>query len=136
MPSYAGPGTQDLFDPHDLDDVRNRIVMPVITSLIRPEELERVEVGWGPFLQDTVQMTERAALASWRKDLWVLIAVAGKTLEWQLWQPDSTQNCRDDTVNRIAFAYALGVEQWVQECLGRHGEQVAKYVIPARDSRS
>jgi predicted acetyltransferase len=45
-----------------------------------------------------------------------------KDLEWQLWQPGSTPNCRDDTVNRIAFAYALRVEQWVQECLGRHGE--------------
>jgi len=50
MPIGGGPGFDDPFDPRDLDNVQRRIVMPVVTSLIRPEELWQVDVGWGPRL--------------------------------------------------------------------------------------
>jgi len=47
VPDGSVPGVADPFD-RDLDDVRTRIIMLVATSLIRPGELERVDVGWGP----------------------------------------------------------------------------------------
>jgi hypothetical protein len=47
MPEGGGPGANDSFDPGDLDDLLARVVMPVVNSIIKPGELERVDLGWG-----------------------------------------------------------------------------------------
>jgi hypothetical protein len=43
MAHSTGAGGDDPFDPWDLDDVRERVVMPVVSSLIRPADLQKVE---------------------------------------------------------------------------------------------
>jgi hypothetical protein len=48
MPDSTGAGGADPFDPWDLDDLRERVVMPVVRSLIHPADLEKVDLGWGP----------------------------------------------------------------------------------------
>jgi hypothetical protein len=134
MPMASGPGLDDPFDPGDIDDVRDRIVMPVVTSLIAPVELHRVEVGWGPILEGPAGAAWSARLAGGphglSNDLWVLVEASGRTLEWQIWVPGTGTPA--DTLGQVAFSYALRVEQWTEECLGRGPRQVAEYVIPAR----
>lgn len=134
MPAGEGPGAQDRFDPYDLEDVRERIVLPIVNSLITPDELRQVDVGWGPRLPRTVDqlLWAQRHLPDQSKDLWVLVRAAGKTLEWQLWLPTNPQNDPMATLGDIAFDYALRVEQWVEDELGRERGQVARYSIPAR----
>lgn len=131
MSTGGGPGAGDLFNPNDLDDVLNRVVMPVVTSLISADELETVEVGWGPFSR---KLSEIGQSIGWDSDLWVRVVASGRTLEWQLWQPANTQNRRGDTLDKIAFDYAQRVEQWVDDCFGWGEDHEAHYVIPARSS--
>jgi hypothetical protein len=131
MPTGGGPGADDLFNPHDLDEVKNRVVMPVVMSLIGPDQLETVEVGWGPLSPD---LAEDGKPMGWDRDLWVLVVASGYSLELQLWQPENTQNSPDDTLDEIAFGYALRVEQWVDDCFGWGEDHEARYEIPARPS--
>jgi hypothetical protein len=129
----GGPGAGDLFNPDDHDDVLNRLVLPVVTSLVRPDELKAVQVGWGPFSD---RLKEVGLSAGWNRDLWVLVAAAGKTLEWRLWDRDSTQNRPDDTVGKMAWDFAQRLEQWVDDCLGWGEDHEARYVIPAAPRRA
>ncbi|HEX9030543.1 MAG TPA: hypothetical protein VF834_01775 [Streptosporangiaceae bacterium] len=125
----GGPGARDLFNPDDLDDVLNRVVMPVVASLIGPDELESVQVGWGPFSET---LAGRGRTVGWDRDLWVLVVAAGRSLEWQLWDRDCTQNRPDDTLGKIAWDFAQRIEQWVDDCLGWGEDHEAHYVIPVK----
>jgi hypothetical protein len=39
-----GPGADDVLDPGDLDDIRARVVLPVVTGLLTADELVSVDV--------------------------------------------------------------------------------------------
>jgi hypothetical protein len=47
MIEITGPGGSDPIDPSDVDDLRTRVVLPVVAGLIRPPDLEIVDVGGG-----------------------------------------------------------------------------------------
>jgi hypothetical protein len=140
MPEGSGTGSGDLFDPWDIGDVRSRVVMPVVNSLIRPNELERVDVGWGPRLpydklewlsNEASVMEEGAEPHDPEDDLWVLVAAAASTFEFQLWTPEFSES--DDTLDRIAFRFSDRLEDWVFECVtGRKDLRISHYKIPAR----
>jgi hypothetical protein len=131
MPTGGGPGADDLFSPDDHDDVLNRVVMPVVASLVGPKEMEAAEVGWGPLSPERSRIGQANG---WDRDLWVLVAASGQTLEWQLWQRTDTQNRPDDTLGTIAFRFAERLEQWADDCLGHGEDHEACYIIPAKPS--
>jgi hypothetical protein len=134
MPQGGGPGANDPFDPHDLDEVRMRIVMPVVTSLIRPGELERVTVEWSPPLthDDSVPLGPAGTGRPRKGDeqLRVLVVARGSTWESSIWASDV--NAPDDTMDRIAFRFADQLEDWVCECVAWGEQRIARYIIPAR----
>jgi hypothetical protein len=130
MPTGGGPGAHDAFVPRDLDDVRERVVMPVVHSLVRPDELESVDVGWGWRLPDRYREWDSREPHDYERDLFVLVAAMGKTLEWQIWIPG--QNAPADTLDEVAYNFALRLEQWAEDVLGHPQPQVARYQIPLR----
>jgi hypothetical protein len=135
MPHGGGPGADDLFDPFDVPDVRERVVLPVVASLIRPADLIFVRVGWGSVPPDDVDPADRALAAepAARDDLRVIVRAAGSTLDVPLWQPD--QDDESDTLGEAAFAFATWLEEWVDASVERGVDHRAEYVIPPRPAR-
>lgn len=135
MPRGGGPGAGDPFDPFDLDDVRMRVVMPVVTALVSPADLKRVEIGWVSLLPRGQISPVRGALAADPGDddnLWVVVTAAGSKMECELWQRD--QIAPYDTLGEAAFQFAIRLEEWVDGCIGWGEDHVAEYLIPARSS--
>jgi hypothetical protein len=130
MPTGGGPGARDAFMPRDLDDVRERVVMAVVRSLVGPDELENVDVGRGWRLPDRCRAWESRQPHDYGRNLFVLVAAIGKTLEWQIWIPG--QNTPADTLGEVAYSFALRLEQWAEDVLGHPWPQVADYQIPLR----
>jgi hypothetical protein len=113
MAHSTGAGGDDPFDPWDLDDVRERVVMPVVSSLIRPADLQKVDVGWGP-----------------GDELWVLVRADGATWHSQIWQIELADLM--ETMSDVAWALADRLEDWVCECVYWGEQAQATFVIPER----
>src|SRR5690242_18936902 len=106
MSHCAGPDAGDHFDPFDVTDVRERVVQPVVSSLIRPADVQRIDVGWGPrealgassgaspdsrfnsqiIFSDTA---ERRLQLHFEDELWILVRARGHTWQSQHWQIES-----------------------------------------------
>jgi hypothetical protein len=124
MPECAGPGGDDPFDPWDLDDVRERVVLPVVASLIRAPDVRRIDVGWGP---------REAMPGFWSDDeLWVLVDAAGSTWQSQIWQLELAD--QRQTLAEVAWELADRLEDWVCESVYWGEQAIARFVIPARRS--
>ena len=140
MPEGGGPGADDLFDPDDLDDVLARVVTPVVTSIIKPGELESVDLGWGPRLAEgEEEQSDRELLRTTygieaddgRNDLHVLVVACGRTFEWAIWKPEFGEP--DDTLGSVAFSFADALEDFVFDCVTCWDElRIARYTIPGR----
>jgi hypothetical protein len=123
MAHVSGPGSGDPFDPWDLDDVRERVVRPVLGSLIRPPDLERLDVGWGP----------REPGPPWPRsedELWLLVTAAGETWHSSLWQVELAEQL--ETLGQVAWTLADQLEDWVAEAVYWGEHAVADVVIPPR----
>jgi hypothetical protein len=133
-PNVGGPGAMDKFYPEDLDEVRERVLLPVVTKLIQPDVLERAEVGWGPSLSKEyipqLAMGAQGQLCDYGHDLFVYISAAGNSLHWQIWQPDLAW--RFESLQDVVFDLAMRVEQWALERLGVDVSPTIEYVIPVR----
>jgi len=155
MPHSTGPGGRDPFDPWDLEDVRERVVMPVISSLIPPADLETVDVGWGPrepmsgfgesrstrpILKDGVEglyfserdPTQQPTLPQADDELWLLVTAAGATWHSQLWQIESAEQL--ETMTDVAWALADRLEDWVCERVYWGEQPLATFIIPERQT--
>lgn len=144
MPEGGGPGANDPFDPNDLADVLARVVMPVVNSIIKPEEFDRVDLGWGPRLPaDAEDESDRQLLdAAYgietdygpiddSNDLYVLVVAKGNNFEWPIWKPEFSEP--DDTLDSVAFGFADVLEDFVFDCVTRWDDlRIAKYIIPQR----
>jgi hypothetical protein len=125
VPEISGPGCGDPFDPWDLDDVRERVVRPVVAALVRPADLRRVEVRWGP--------GEAAVVPVWHhgdEELWALVEAAGSTWASSIWQLEAAEQL--ETLADVAWRLADQLEDWVSEDLYRGEQALARAVIPAR----
>jgi hypothetical protein len=124
MPECAGPGGDDPFDPWDLDDVRERVVLPVVSSLIRPPDVRRIDVGWGP---------REPMPGFWSDDeLWVLVDAAGSVWQSQIWQLELADQLQ--SLGEVARELADRLEDWVCEQVYWGEQAIARFVIPARRS--
>jgi hypothetical protein len=153
MPECTGPGCGDRFDPWDLDDVRERVVLPVVSSLIRALDVSRIDVGWGPrepilgFWSDppVPPVLGDEAFTSWMVlsetgeqptaleadgELWVLVEAAGSTWQSQIWQAEAAGHLQ--TLGEVAWELANRLEDWVCEQVYWGEQAVARFVIPAR----
>jgi hypothetical protein len=134
-----------------MDDVRERVVRPVVSALIRPPDLERVQVGWGPREPVLGLRSDRPApganlhglyiaepaageLRPLRADdeLWVLIAAAGATWHSQIWDIDTAEQL--ETLAEVAWALADRLEDWVCEAVYWGEQAIARVAIPVRRS--
>lgn len=117
MATGTGDGAADRFDPWDLDDIRARVALPVVASLVRPAELQHVDVGWR---QD---------------ELWVLVRAAGETWQAPIWELYLAEP--DETLADVAARLADRLEDWVCETGFAWGQRrVAHYEIPGRAAPS
>jgi hypothetical protein len=121
-----------MFDPFDIADVRARVVLPVVASLIEPPTLRSVEVGWESIPPVGVDPADLplAAEPGPGDDLRVRVRAAGSILDVPLWQPDQDDEC--DTLGDAAFSLAVRFEEWVDDCIEWGVDHLAQYVIPAR----
>jgi len=149
----AGAGGADPFDPWDLDDVRERVVMPVVSSLIRSADLEKVDVGWGPrepmvgfsgFLSNRPipedvpgglhvfepDPAQQPTLLQADDELRLLVTAAGATWHSQLWQIESAEQM--ETMADVAWDLANRLEDWVCERVYWGEQAIATFVIPER----
>lgn len=122
MPIITGPGGDDLFDPWDIDDVRERVVLPVVRSVLRPNELRGVEVGWGLWT------------SSWDRgapddELWVLVHTTGEaSFGCLIWDPVGGE--QTETHGEVAYLLADRLEDWVCEDFAWGEQRIAQAVIP------
>ncbi|GAB3266520.1 hypothetical protein [Kineosporia babensis] len=117
MPTLRGPGIDDRFDSTDLDDIRQRIVTPVLEGLLRPGELQSVDLGRGPARQIWLQV--RAADRSWRAALWF-----------------GPEDDPQETLGEVAYYLADRLEDWVCADVAWGEQRIADIRIPARDRRN
>ena len=113
MPTLRGPGVDDRFDSADLEDVRGRVVMPVIEGLLRSGEVQQVAVGRGP-----------------GEEIWLLVSAAGATWRSAFWfgtDPDP-----EETLGEVAYFLADRLEDWVCESVAWGEQRIADVHIPAR----
>ena len=147
MPVGVGPGIHDRFDPWDLDDVRDRIVLPVVHSLFGPDELTRVEVDLRAGVRPVKPALPRACRSlvheshpshgsaatnlpdPW-EELWALVTVLRRTWKGAIWTIDGV--APEDTLDDIAFALADRLEDWSCENVFWGEQRIANYTIPAR----
>jgi hypothetical protein len=113
MPTLRGPGIDDRFDPEDLDDVRGRVVVPVLEGLLRPGELQGVEMGRGPTRQIWLQVT--ASGRTWRSPFWF-----------------GPQDDPEETLGEVAYYLADRLEDWVCADVAWGEQRIADVRIPAR----
>ena len=128
-----GPGVNDKLEPADLDDVRARVLLPVVTKLIPPSLLQNADVGWGPSLSRERPYIEPGSdrkLWDDENDLFVSISSSGNNLLWQLWQLDYSWHC--ESLGDAVFALASRTEQWVLEILRLDVSSEIEYIIPSR----
>jgi hypothetical protein len=149
----TGAGGADPFDPWDLDDVRERVVMPVVCNLIRSADLEKVDVGWGPmepmlgfweFLSERPtpedglgglyvfepDPAQKQTLLQADDELWLLVTAGGATWHSQIWQIESAE--QTETMADVAWALADRLEDWVCERVYWGEQAIATFVIPER----
>ena len=154
MADISGPGAGDVFDPWDLDDVRARIVMPLLQGLFRPGDLEAVDLGRGPRvpvpgfwssppglpdpLGEPYTSTmilrsddgEQPTALEADEELWLLVTAAGSTWHSRVWAPAAAAALF--TMAEVAVQLADHLEDWVCEDVYRGEQAVVKAVIPAR----
>jgi hypothetical protein len=151
-----GPGADDELDPEDLDDIRARVVLPVVTSLLTADELVSVDVvrrratppptaadlptgtgvyvsfldvQWGPAVVD-----DAAPAADEDAEVWVVVEARGDERgEWLLhspsWGPD------DATLGQVAWQLADQIADWVCETRFGWGDlREPDFTIPQRGS--
>lgn len=124
MPVISGPGADDLFDPWDLDDVRERVVLPVVRSVLGPDELRGVEVGWG------------LVTYSWDRgdpndELGVLVrTTGGASFRCQIWDPIGGE--QTETHGQVACLLADHLEDWVCEDFVWGEQRIVQAVTPPR----
>ncbi|MBT0767566.1 hypothetical protein KIH74_01435 [Kineosporia sp. J2-2] len=113
MPTLRGPGVDDRFDPAALDDVRERVVLPVLEAVLRPGELERMELGQGP-----------------GQELLLRVMAAGRTWHGAFWfGPEADP---EETLGEVAYYLADRLEDWVCEDVAWGEQRIAEVRIPAR----
>ncbi|GAA3631131.1 hypothetical protein GCM10022223_56410 [Kineosporia mesophila] len=113
MPSLRGPGIDDRFDPSDLDDVRERVVAPTVEALLRPGELQAMDVGRGP-----------------AQEIWAQVTALGKTWQAAFWF--GPQADPEETLGEVAYYLADRLEDWICEEVAWGEQRIADIRIPAR----
>lgn len=131
-------GGRDPFDPRDVEDIRQRIVVPVVDSLIRSHELQELDVSLRPSISLTGFFDETEGLvmrdgnmpseSSDSMDLWVTVKARGETWNSQIW----VNGDEYETLGQAAQVFADLLEQWVNEGFARGEGRIARYVIPVR----
>jgi len=115
MPTLRGPGKDDRFDPCDLNDVRTRVVVPVLDGLLRPGELDRMTVGRGP-----------------AQEIWLELTAGGRHWASAFWfgpLPDP-----EETLGEVAYFLADRLEDWVCADLAWGEQRIADILIPHRSA--
>lgn len=113
MPTLHGPGKDDPFDPFDLNDVRARVVLPVLEGLLRPGELDRMSMG---------RCTGR--------EIWLDLSAGGHNWRAPIWfgpQPDP-----EETLGEVAYFLADRLEDWICAEVAWGEQRIADVQIPAR----
>jgi len=122
-----------------------------VNSLIRPADLEQVDVGWGPRVSlwgpgpgvapevpgRTARLGAEAARtgpgASYLEadeELWVLVVASGSSRHSQIWDIVSAEQV--ETLADAAYALADRLEDWVCECVYWGERPSARFEIPSR----
>ncbi|MCI2240444.1 hypothetical protein MO973_45135 [Paenibacillus sp. TRM 82003] len=115
------PGPVTDADDERLADLRRRVVEPVVTSVLRPEEIEALSVHWG--------IDGRAG------DVWVRIDIPAERHEQLLlspwWASDPKEVAAPTTDVQIAAHLGDRLEDWVCETAFAWGQQRrAHYELP------
>lgn len=113
MPTLRGPGIDDRFDSSDLDDIRGRVVMPVLEGLLRPGELQRVDVQRGP-----------------AREIWLHVTASGRSWRSAFWF--GPQEDPEETLGEVAYYLADRLEDWVCADVAWGEQRIADVRIPAR----
>ncbi|GLY32153.1 hypothetical protein [Kineosporia sp. NBRC 101731] len=130
VPPHPGPGAGDPFDPFALEDIRTRVVEPVLTWMLREGELEAYALGWTDGDVHDWTEPENAPSGNHLTELTVIIRAGGQ-FQYCLWSPEQPD---DETLDQVAHRFASSMQDWVAEWV-RWGEfRSIAYSIPARDS--
>jgi hypothetical protein len=152
-----GPGADDDLDPEDLDDIRQRVVLPVVSSLLTDDELVSVDVvrrratpplteadlpkgtgvyfsvldvRWGP---DALDDADRAAPAA-GDDVEVVVVLIARGDEHGEWLVHSPYGPQPWTLGDAAAQLADQMADWVCETrFGWAQIRVPEFTIPERD---
>lgn len=106
--------------------------MPVVASLIRPDELDDVSLWWRPEPAEW-PWPEPADPWEWfsvpEHEQWMRVTARGESFSSNFW---STHNSEvSSTVSDVAHALALRLEDWVCETRFAWGQQrIAHYELP------
>ena len=113
---HPGPGATDPFDPVDVEDVRLRVVEPVLQWMLRPGELREYEIGWEPSMNpvdpEWSNMPGPVSPEGLPMDLVVRVTTSSSTLEHQLWIHGSWDK---ETLHHVAERLADDLQDWICE---------------------
>jgi len=154
-----GPGADDELDPEDLDDIRARVVLPVVTSLLTGDELVSVDVvrrhprpplteadlshGTGVYFSvldvqlgpDAVDEADHAAPAAGESaEVWVVLEARGdEHAEWLVHSPSYGPD--EPTLGQVAWQLADQLADWVCETRFGWGQlREPELTIPKRNA--
>jgi hypothetical protein len=152
-----GPGAYDELDPEDLDDIRARVLLPVVTSLLTADELVFVDVvrrrgtppltaadmpgGTGAYFsfldityapdaaESSVEDGSHDATAD---EVWVVLEARGDEHgEWLVHSPSYGPD--EPTLGQVAWQLADQLADWVCEtCFGWGDLREPEFIIRQR----
>ncbi|ABS03868.1 hypothetical protein [Kineococcus radiotolerans] len=122
-PIHARPGDITDADDEHLHTLKNTVALPVVTSLLREEELQQLTLHWG--------------IDGDPGDVWITITAAGETFQdllsspsWHGGDTDGEQHS-PFTAQECAQRLASHLEDWITESRFGWGQQrIARYTLP------
>lgn len=102
------PGAVSNSNDTDLAGLRADVVLPVVTSLLTPQELDEVELAWGEMPH--------------QQDMWVRVVARGEVFSYLLDSPEWEGGGQSDRP-LLAQRLAEQLEDWVCETAFAWGER-------------
>jgi hypothetical protein len=138
---YGLAMTDDLFDPVSIDDVRDRIIVPVVSSLFTKQEVDEITLSMRRsihYIDDDIGeadgfyvTTSPPRVGEDRvQELWVRVVAIGMVWEAPIW----SELDPEPTEEQIAARFAESLERWVNEDVLRGVGRFADYELKPRSA--